>query len=297
MSESLACLLVAVRPGRRPRLRPPARAWSGRRPRCARRPGRARPAARSPCSPPASPCLAWWRSAGHPRRALMPVLVLVADGGDGRAVDGCTTSAASSSPVLLTTNDGTTLLGANCDWTYYDDIGGWDIRCLGVGLESATASTRSVRRRRAPGAGRRLRPRPPRPRAGRGRRPRRAAARRLRPRVARRPRRRRGEGPVARCGPASSAGGCWRRSPSSAGSSPGGCGAGPAAPRSRWWLAVPVGRGAAHDASLFYGAHRIRAPAEPAVVVLAALGRSPPSAVRSPRRRPSPPSPTTSTAA
>jgi len=34
-------------------------------------------------------------------------------------------------PVLLTTNDGKTLLGANCDITHYDDIGGWDIRCLG----------------------------------------------------------------------------------------------------------------------------------------------------------------------
>lgn len=34
-------------------------------------------------------------------------------------------------PVLLSTNDGNTLLGANCDSTYYDDIGGWDLRCLG----------------------------------------------------------------------------------------------------------------------------------------------------------------------
>jgi 4-amino-4-deoxy-L-arabinose transferase-like glycosyltransferase len=33
--------------------------------------------------------------------------------------------------VLLSTNDGNTLLGANCDTTYYDDVGGWDIRCLG----------------------------------------------------------------------------------------------------------------------------------------------------------------------
>lgn len=33
--------------------------------------------------------------------------------------------------VLLTTNDGNTLLGANCDRTYYDDIGGWDVLCLG----------------------------------------------------------------------------------------------------------------------------------------------------------------------
>ena len=34
-------------------------------------------------------------------------------------------------PVLLSTNDGNTLLGANCDTTYYDDVGGWDITCLG----------------------------------------------------------------------------------------------------------------------------------------------------------------------
>lgn len=34
-------------------------------------------------------------------------------------------------PVLLTTNDGNTLLGANCPIAYYDDVGGWDIRCLG----------------------------------------------------------------------------------------------------------------------------------------------------------------------
>lgn len=40
-------------------------------------------------------------------------------------------------PVLLSTNDGNTLLGANCDTTYYDDVGGWDIRCLGP-LEMGT---------------------------------------------------------------------------------------------------------------------------------------------------------------
>jgi len=40
-------------------------------------------------------------------------------------------------PVLLSTNEGNTLLGANCDTTYYHDIGGWDIRCLGP-LETGT---------------------------------------------------------------------------------------------------------------------------------------------------------------
>jgi hypothetical protein len=33
-------------------------------------------------------------------------------------------------PVFLSTNGERTLLGANCDSTYYDDVGGWDIRCL-----------------------------------------------------------------------------------------------------------------------------------------------------------------------
>lgn len=31
--------------------------------------------------------------------------------------------------VFLSTNDGLTLAGANCDRTYYDDVGSWDIRC------------------------------------------------------------------------------------------------------------------------------------------------------------------------
>jgi len=59
-------------------------------------------------------------------------------------------------PVLLSTNDGNTLLGANCDITYFDDVGGWDLLCLGplevgsVGHEpgAADASQRSTERRR-----------------------------------------------------------------------------------------------------------------------------------------------------
>ena len=52
-------------------------------------------------------------------------------------------------PVLLSTNDGTTLLGANCDRTYYDDLGGWDIRCLEPVPTDVTvdASVRSAERR------------------------------------------------------------------------------------------------------------------------------------------------------
>ncbi|NDF31476.1 MAG: hypothetical protein EB147_04535 [Acidimicrobiia bacterium] len=32
-------------------------------------------------------------------------------------------------PVFLSTNDGLTLAGANCDRTYYEDVGSWDIWC------------------------------------------------------------------------------------------------------------------------------------------------------------------------
>ncbi len=52
-------------------------------------------------------------------------------------------------PVLLSTNDGNTLLGANCDRTYYDDVGGWDIRCLGPLEPGPDASQRSRERRDA----------------------------------------------------------------------------------------------------------------------------------------------------
>ena len=41
--------------------------------------------------------------------------------------------------------------------------------------------------------------------------------------------------------------------------------------RDRWWLAVPI-LAVVVTTVLFYGAHRIRAPAEPAVVLLAAVG-------------------------
>jgi hypothetical protein len=39
----------------------------------------------------------------------------------------------------------------------------------------------------------------------------------------------------------------------------------------RWWLLVPVAA-VVVTTIVFYGAHRIRAPAEPAVIVLAAIG-------------------------
>ena len=49
--------------------------------------------------------------------------------------------------MLLSTNDGNTLLGANCDITYYDDVGGWDIRCLGP-LEPGPRRIAALRRER-----------------------------------------------------------------------------------------------------------------------------------------------------
>ena len=52
-------------------------------------------------------------------------------------------------PVLLSTNDGNTLLGANCDISYYDDVGGWDLRCLGPLEAGPDASERSQQRRDA----------------------------------------------------------------------------------------------------------------------------------------------------
>ena len=92
--------------------------------------------------------LAWWRAAGHPRRALIPVLVVVASALT-IAPWVVYNLARFSEPVLLSTNDGTTLLGANCDQTYYDDIGGWDIRCLDASEEGVDASVRSRARRAA----------------------------------------------------------------------------------------------------------------------------------------------------
>lgn len=49
-------------------------------------------------------------------------------------------------PVLLSTNDGLTIAGANCDSTYFDDVGGWDIWCayaveIPEGYDAARASS------------------------------------------------------------------------------------------------------------------------------------------------------------
>ena len=172
-------------------------------------------------------------------------------------------------PVLLSTNDGNTLLGANCDQTYYRDIGGWDITCLGplemggLGHEPGApdASERSKVRRTV-------------------------AVEYIKDHLDRLP-----VVTLARLGRlvdvygfdslihldvgeekaewAAWAGivcwwllailavlGWWRL--------------GRAAGRARWWLMVPVAAVLATTV-LFYGAHRIRAPAEPTVVLLAAV--------------------------
>ena len=92
--------------------------------------------------------LAWWRAAGHTRRAWMPVAVL-ATAAVTMAPWALYNLARFDRPVLLSTNDGTTLLGANCETAWYIDVGGWDIRCLEpVPVdETVDASVRSEERR------------------------------------------------------------------------------------------------------------------------------------------------------
>jgi hypothetical protein len=173
-------------------------------------------------------------------------------------------------PVLLTTNDGNTLLGANCERTFYDDIGGWDVRCLGPLDEVAIghderepdASDRS-RARRADAfeyIGDHL-PRVPVVVAARlGRL---VDVYGLRSMVANDVGEDKSEWAVW-LGIA-----CWWVLAALAVA-----GWGAAAARrlaARWWLLVPV-LAVVATAVLFYGAHRIRAPAEPSIVVLAAVG-------------------------
>ena len=164
-------------------------------------------------------------------------------------------------PVLLSTNDGNTLLGANCDISYYDDVGGWDLRCLGPLEAGPDASERSQQRRDAafdyvaehPG---RL-PVVVAARAGRlldvyglgslvtldvGEEKARWAV---------------WAGIAAWWGLAIAAVAGWSVL------SRAGIGA-------RWWVVVPCAA-VLLTAVLFYGAHRIRAPAEPSVVLLSAV--------------------------
>jgi 4-amino-4-deoxy-L-arabinose transferase-like glycosyltransferase len=212
--------------------------------------------------------LAWWRSAGHPRRALMPVLVVAAA---VLTVAPWTVYNLTrfERPVVLTTNEGTTLLGANCDSTYYVDVGGWDVRCLGdlQNADSVDASVRSRERREeatdyiTDHAGRV--PVVVLARLGRA-----VDVYGLDSLVTLD----RGE---QKAGWAAWAGiVCWwvlaplavfgwivcgrdRRTNDRS--------------KARWWLIVPPAAVLATTV-VFYGAHRIRAPAEPVVVVLAAVG-------------------------
>lgn len=213
--------------------------------------------------------LAWWRAAAHARRVLFPALVI---GAATVTVLPWTlyNVARFDRPVLLSTNDGTTLLGANCDTTFYVDIGGWDIRCLAPVPtdESIDASLRSIERRdiALDYVGDHV-----------GRLPVVAVARLgrivdvygLESLVALD----RGEekaewavwaGIVAWWLLAVAAVVGWV-----ALGRPGD--GAPERSRARWWLVVPLGA-VLVTTVVFYGAHRIRAPAEPVVVVLAAVG-------------------------
>jgi Dolichyl-phosphate-mannose-protein mannosyltransferase len=212
--------------------------------------------------------LAWWRSAGHRRRALMPVVVV------GAALLTLAPWAIYNlgrfdRPVLLTTNDGTTLLGANCDNTYYSDVGGWDVRCvLGADVSAADASLRSREHRElavdyiTDHAGRV-------PVVVLARLGRIADVYGLGSLVTLD----RGE---EKAGWAVWAGivSWWVLAPAAiVGWIGRGRGRSPDDDRTkaRWWLAVPP-MTVLVATVVFYGAHRIRAPAEPVVVVLAATG-------------------------
>ena len=165
-------------------------------------------------------------------------------------------------PVLLSTNDGNTLLGANCDISYYDDVGGWDLRCLGPLDAGPDASQRSRERRDA--AFDYVADHP-------GRLPVVVAARAGRLLDVY------GLGSLvtldvgeekARWAVWAGIGAWWVLAVAAV------AGWSRAVPLSgigaRWWLLVPC-VAVLLTAVLFYGAHRIRAPAEPAVVLLAAV--------------------------
>ena len=212
--------------------------------------------------------LAWWRSSGHRWRALMPAVVV------GAAVLTLApwtiyNLGRFERPVLLTTNDGTTLLGANCDNTYYSDVGGWDVQCvLGADVGAVDASVRSRERRDlavdyiTDHAGRV-------PVVVLARLGRTGDLYGLGSLVALD----RGE---EKAGWAVWAGilAWWVLAPLAVvGWIARGRAGGPEDDRAkaRWWLAVPA-LTVLVSTVVFYGAHRIRAPAEPVVVVLAAAG-------------------------
>lgn len=97
--------------------------------------------------------LMWWRSdvteADHRRRRWLPAVAVLAASLATVTPWLAYNMVRFERPVLMSTNDGTTLLGANCDRTYRDDVGGWDIRCLAPVPtdETVDASVRSSARR------------------------------------------------------------------------------------------------------------------------------------------------------
>jgi len=208
--------------------------------------------------------LAWWRAPGAPRRWLQPVLVLAATAVSVLPWVAYNTGRFERT-VLLSTNDGSTLLGANCPLTYEADLGGWDIRCLNAVPTDDTIdpSVRSAEQRAV-------------------------AVDYVRDHLGRVPvvvlarvgrtldvygleslvAQDRGE---EKAGWAVWAGiVCWWVLAIAAIFGWHRLGADETTRRSRWWLAVPLLAVLVTTVS-FYGAHRIRAPAEPVVVLLAAV--------------------------
>jgi len=209
--------------------------------------------------------VAWIRAGGYRRRVLLPLVVV------GATVVTVSPWVVANAvrfdrTVVLSTNDGTTLLGANCDIAYYRSVGGWDIRCLEPVPNEPTVdgSVRSAE-------GRHLAVEYA--RAHLSRVPVVVAARLgraldvygLRSMV----QMDRGEekapwaawaGIVCFWVLAAAAVVGWLA-----------LGADDWARGARWWLAVPL-LTVLVVSVVFYGAHRIRAPAEPAIVLLAAAG-------------------------
>ena len=216
--------------------------------------------------------VAWWRLGwehgpltGGARRLLLPS-VIVATSLATMAPWMLYNLGQFENPVLLSTNDGTTLLGANCDSTYYDDIGGWDIRCLEPVSNEVVldASERSRQRRQI--ALEYIGDHPERvPVVVMARVGRLLDVYGLSSLVALDTGEEKAEwavwaGVVCWWLLAAAAMVGWRR-----------LGATGEAASARWWLTVPLAT-VLLITVLFYGAHRIRAPAEPAVVLLAAVG-------------------------
>lgn len=76
------------------------------------------------------PLLTRWRGEGGPRIALRDAAVAVVATGVLVGPWVLWNQARFEGPVTLSTNDGITLAGANCDSVYYGyDLGGWDIWC------------------------------------------------------------------------------------------------------------------------------------------------------------------------